>query len=131
MSLLSKKIFWYVFHLRYLTGVQLYIWATATIANSYQESGTYASSCINYAFLSKMWFNHSAQPFCWCTYEVLVSWIISYSLRKNYNSNVAYSLPLSICNLFTEWKVVFDYIWKFDSITPVASEFLHRKAMLQ
>ena len=79
----------------------MYILAVAVTTNAYQEFSKYASSCIDCAFLSKILFNHSAWPFCWCTCEVLVSCITSCSLKKDYNSNITYSLPLSVCNLFT------------------------------
>jgi len=100
LGLLSKKISWDVFYLKYLTGVWFYTWVAATIANSYQEYGKYTLSCINYTFSSKMWFNYSAWPFCWYIYKVLVSWIILCSLRKDCDSDITYYFPLSVCNLF-------------------------------
>ena len=36
-----------------------------------------------------------------------------------------------MCNLFTGWEVVVDYIQKIDLITFTASDFLCKKAMLQ
>jgi len=131
LGLLSKKISWDVFYLRYLIDMQLYILAVAAITNTYQESSRYASSFIDCAFSSKMLFNHSVWPFCWCTCKVLVSCITSCSLRKDCNSDITYSLPLSVYNLFTGWEVVFDHIWKIDLTTSAASDFLYRKAMLQ
>ena len=131
LSLFPKKIFWDVLHLRYLTDIWLYIWAVATIANSYYEFGRHVSSHIDCIFSSKMQFNHSAWPFYWYTCEVLISWITPHFLRKNCNSNITYSFLLSVCNLFTKWEVVFDHIWKIDLIASTASDFLYRKAILQ
>ena len=42
----------------------VYIWVAAEIANSYQKSDRHASSYIDCAFLSNMWFNHLVWPFC-------------------------------------------------------------------
>jgi len=48
------------------------------------------------------------------------------SLRKDCNSNVTYSSSLLVYNLFAKWKVVFDHIWKINSI---ASDFLYRNVI--
>ena len=71
-------------------------------ANSHQESGKHASSRIDCAFSSSVRFNRSAQPFCWCTCSVLVSWTIPCSHKKDCNSDVIYSPPLSVCRCLTE-----------------------------
>ena len=49
------------------------------------------------------------------------------SLRKDCNSDVTYSPPLSVYNLFAEWEVVFDHIWKMDLITSATSDFCTEK----
>ena len=37
---------------------------------------------------------------------------------------------LSVCNLFTGWKVIFDHIQEINLTASATSDFLHRKTML-
>ena len=62
---------------------------------------------------------------------VLVLQTIPYSHKKNCNSDVIYSLPLSVCRHLTEWEVLFDHSQKTALIASAASDFLCKKATLQ
>jgi len=63
--------------------------------------------------------------------DVLVSWTFPCSRKKDCNSDIIYSPPLSVYRHLTKWEVVFDHSQKTALIAFTASDFLHKKATLQ